>query len=315
MPFHHVAILGGSGFIGRYIVKRLAERDCVLTVGGRNASEAKYLKLKGDVGTVGLVNVSIDDERLLPAFLAGNEALINCVGILRETGRQRFDLIHHTAPARLARLARDAGIERLIHFSSLAADPRSPSAYARSKAEGEAAVRDAFPTATILRPSIVFGPEDQFFNRFAAIATVSPFLPVIGGETRFQPVYVGDVATAVLRCLADPATAGRTYELGGLKVYTMRQLLELLLGEIRRKRLLLDVPFGLASLQARLVALMPNAPLTPDQVELLKTDNVVNSGALTLETLGITPTPVEAILPTYLDRFRRGGWYERAPAT
>jgi len=315
MTFHRVAILGGSGFIGRYIVKRLADRDVVLTVGGRNATQAKYLKLKGDVGTVGLVNISSADEALLPAFLAGNEALINCVGILRETGRQRFDLVHHTAPARLARLARDAGIERFIHFSSLAADPRSGSAYARSKAEGEAAVRDAFPTATILRPSVVFGPEDQFFNRFAQIATISPFLPLIGGETRFQPVYVGDVAEAAVRCLADPATAGRTYELGGPRIYTMRQLLELLLAETRRKRLLIDLPFGLASLQARLMSLVPNAPLTADQVELLKSDNIVNGGAMGLDALGIQPTPVEAIVPTYLDRFRRGGWYERAPAT
>ena len=315
MPFHRVAILGGSGFIGRYIVKRLAERDAVLTVGGRNAAYAKYLKLKGDVGSVGLFNISIADEAVLPAFLAGNEVLINCVGILRESGRQTFDLIHHSAPARLARLARDAGIERFIHFSSLAADPRSSSAYARTKAEGEQAVRDAFPTATILRPSVVFGPEDQFFNRFAALAVVSPMLPLIGGETRFQPVYVGDIAEAVMRCLADPATAGRTYELGGPKTYSMRALLELLLVEIRRKRLLIDLPFGLASLQARLMSLLPNAPLTPDQVELLKTDNIVAGGELTLQSLGIEPTPVEAILPTYLDRFRRGGWYERAPAT
>jgi NADH dehydrogenase len=252
----------------------------------------------------------------LPAFLAGNQALINCVGILHESGRQRFEAIHHSAPARLARLARDAGVERFIHVSSLAADPRSPSTYARSKAEGEAAVRDAFPTATILRPSVVFGPEDQFFNRFAAIATISPVLPLIGGgATRFQPVYVGDVAEAAMRCLADPATAGRTYELGGPRVYSMRALLELLLGETRRKRFLVDLPFGLASLQARLMALLPNPMLTPDQVELLKTDNIVAGGALTLQTLGIEPTPVEAVLPTYLDRFRRGGWYQRAPAT
>jgi len=316
MIFHRVAILGGSGFIGRHIVKRLAERGVVVAVGGRHAAEAKFLKLKGDVGSVGLINISIDEERLLPAFLAGNEALVNCVGILRETGRQRFDEVHAAAPARLARLARDAGIQRFIHVSSLAADPRSPSAYARSKAEGEAAVRDAFPTTTILRPSVVFGPEDQFFNRFAAIAAISPILPLIGGgETKFQPVYVGDVAEAAMRCLDDPTTVGRTYELGGPKIYSMRQLLELLLHETRRKRLLVNLPFSLATLQARLMSLLPNAPMTADQVELLKTDNIVNSGALTLETLGVQPTPVEAILPTYLDRFRRGGWYERTPAT
>jgi len=309
---HRVAILGGSGFIGRYVVKRLAERGDVVAVGARSAAAAKFLKLKGDVGQVGLLNIAIDDERLLPAFLAGNQAVVNCVGILQERGAQRFDRVHHTAPARLARLAREAGIARLIHISAIGADPRSTSAYARSKAAGEQAVRDAFPTATILRPSIVFGPEDQFFNRFAALATISPVLPLIGGgETRFQPVYVGNVADAVMRCLDDPATAGRSYELGGPKVYTFRALMELLLAEIRRKRLLIEIPFGIASLQARLMAILPNPPLTPDQVELLKRDNVVSTGALTLAMLGITPTAAEAILPTYLDRFRKGGWYER----
>lgn len=312
MKQHRVAILGGAGFVGRYVVKRLAERGDVLTVGGRNAAEAKFLKLKGDVGQVGLVNISIDSEGLLPAFLANNDAVVNCVGILREGGRQRFDAIHHSAPAKLARLAREHGIERFVHISSLAAEARSTSSYARSKAAGEQAVRDAFPTATILRPSIIFGPEDRFFNMFAEMAMLSPALPLIGGgETRFQPVYVGNVADAVVRCIDDPATAGRTYELGGPKVYTFRALLELLLAEIRRHRLLLDIPFALASLQARLMSLVPGAPLTPDQVELLKSDNIVSSGALTLETLGMTPTPVEAILPTYLDRFRKGGWYAR----
>jgi len=309
---HRVAILGGSGFIGRYIVKRLAERGDVLAVGARHAASAKFLKLKGDVGQVGLLNITIEDEALLPAFLAGNDTVINCVGILRESASRTFDRLHHTAPARLARLAREAGAQRLIHISAIGADPRATSAYARSKAAGEQAVRDAFPTATILRPSIVFGPEDQFFNRFAALAMVSPALPLVGGGlTRFQPVYVGDVASAAVRSIDDPAGAGRTYELGGPKVYTFRQLIELLLEEIRRKRLLIDIPFGIASLQARLMAILPNPPLTPDQVELLKRDNVVSSGALTLATLGSTPTALEAILPTYLDRFRRGGREER----
>ena len=312
MKQHRVAILGGAGFIGRYLVKRLAERGDVLTVGGRRAASAKYLKLKGDVGQVGLVNIAIDDEALLPAFVANNDAVINLVGILHESGGQRFDRVHHVGPARLARLAREAGVARFVHISAIGADPRSTSAYARTKAAGEEAVRDAFPTATILRPSVVFGPEDQFFNRLAALAMISPVVPVIGGgETRFQPVYVGDVADAAVHCLDDSTTAGRTYELGGPKIYSLRALTELLLAEIHRKRYLLDLPFGLASLQARLMSLLPNPPLTPDQVEMLKRDNVVSSGALTLATLGITPTPVEAILPTYLDRFRRGGWYAR----
>jgi uncharacterized protein YbjT (DUF2867 family) len=315
MKQHRVAILGGAGFIGRYVVKRLAERGDVLAVGGRNAAAAKFLKLKGDVGQVALINLSITDERLLPAFVANSDAVVNLVGILAESGAQRFETLHHVGPARLARFAREAGVERFVHISAIGADPRSPSVYARTKAAGEAAVRDAFPTATILRPSIVFGPEDRFFNRFAGMAMLSPVLPLIGGgETRFQPVYVGDVADAVVRVIDDSTTAGRTYELGGPKIYTLRQLIELLLEEIRRKRLIVSLPFGAAALQARLFSLLPNPPLTPDQVEMLKRDNVVSSGALSLAELGVRPTAVEAILPTYLDRFRRGGWYSRERA-
>jgi NADH dehydrogenase len=287
----------------------------VVAVGGRNATEAKFLKLKGDVGQVGLINVSIGDERLLRAFVENNDAVVNLVGILSESGSQRFEAIHHIGPARLARVAREAGVERFIQMSAIGADPRSPSAYARTKAAGEAAVRDAFPTATVVRPSVVFGPEDQFFNRLAAMATISPVLPLIGGgETLFQPVFVGDVAEAVVRCNDDSATAGRTYELGGPRVYSMRALVELLLDEIRRKRLLVNLPFGAAAMQARLFGLLPDPPLTPDQVEMLKRDNIVSPGALGLEALGIRPTAVEAVLPTYLDRFRRGGWYAREPA-
>ena len=316
MKRHQIAVLGGSGFIGRYIVKRLAERGETLTVGGRHAAEAKFLKLKGDVGQVGLVNISIDSsDDVLRAFVAGKDALINCVGILQERGAQKFDVVHHTAPAKLARLAREAGVGRLVHISALGADLRSSSAYARSKAAGEQAVMDAFPTATILRPSIVFGPEDDFFNRFASMAVMLPFVPLIGGgETQFQPVYVGDVASAAIRALDDPATAGRTYELGGPRVYSFRALLELMLHEIKRRRRFIDLPFGIASMQARLMSLLPKPPLTPDQVEMLKRDNVVAAGALDLHTLGIEPTAVEAILPTYLDRFRRGGWYDRRRA-
>ena len=308
------AVLGGSGFIGRYVVKRLAARGDVIAVGCRNAEQAKFLKPLGDVGQIVPLNIAIGNEELLPAFLAGNDTLVNCVGTLQEKGSQTFDLLHHSGPARLARFAREAGVERFVHFSAIGADSRSSSAYARTKAAGEQAVRDAFPTVTILRPSVVFGPEDQFFNRFAAIAMLSPVLPLIGGgETRFQPVYVGDVADAVMKCLEDSASAGRLYELGGPKIYTFRELLDLLLSEIRRKRRFLDVPFGLAAAQAKLMSILPNPPLTPDQVELLKRDNVVSSGAMTLASLGVAPTVAEVILPTYLDRFRRGGWYERSP--
>jgi len=312
MRNRRTAVLGGSGFIGRYVVKRLAARGEVIAVGCRDAEAAKYLKPLGDVGQIVPLNVGIGDETLLPTFLADNDSLVNCVGILRESGSQTFELVHHTGPARLARFAREAGVDRFVHISAIGADPRSSSAYARTKAAGEQAVRDAFPTVTILRLSVVFGPEDQFFNRFAAMATISPVLPLIGGgETRFQPVYVGDVADAVVTCLEDSATAGRMYELGGPKIYTFREVLGLVLSEIRRKRGFVDLPFGLAALQARLMSILPNPPLTPDQIELLKSDNIVSSGALTLASLGIMPTPAEVVLPTYLDRFRRGGWYER----
>src|SRR4051794_229921 len=315
MRQNRVAVLGGAGFIGRYIVKRLAERGDVVAVGGRHAAGGEVVGLKGGGGQVGLFNVSIGDEPLLRAFVADNDAVVNLVGILQESGSQRFEAIHHIGPARLARIAREAGIERFIQLSAIGADPRSPSAYARTKAAGEAAARDGFPTATILRPSVVFGPEDQFFNRFAAIATISPVLPLIGGgETLFQPVYVGDVAEAVVRVIDDSSSAGRTYELGGPRTYSMRALVELLLEEIRRKRLLVNLPFGAAAMQARLLSLLPDALLTPDQVEMLKYDNIVSPNALGFEALGIKPTAVEAILPTYLDRFRRGGWYAREPA-
>jgi len=310
MRNRRTAVLGGSGFIGRYVVKRLAARGEVVAVGCRNAEAAKFLKPLGDVGQIVPLNVGIGEEALLPAFLAGNDSLVNSVGILQESGAQTFELVHHTGPARLARFAREAGVERFVHISAVGADLRSSSAYARTKAAGEQAVRDAFPTVTILRPSVVIGPEDQFFNRFAAMATISPVLPLIGGgETRFQPVYVGDVADAVVECLENPATAGRVYELGGPKIYSFREVLELVLAEIRRKRRFVDLPFGLAAFQAKLMSILPNPPLTPDQVELLKSDNIVSSGALTLASLGITPTPAEVVVPTYLDRFRRGGWY------
>jgi uncharacterized protein YbjT (DUF2867 family) len=315
MRNRRIAVLGGSGFIGRYIVRRLAPLGAVIAVGCRHAEQAKFLQPMGDVGQIAVLNLDIADEKLVAAYLAGNDTLVNCVGILHEHGTQTFDLAHRTGPARLARQAREAGIGRFVHFSAIGADMRSPSAYARTKAAGEEAIRDAFPTATILRPSVVFGPEDQFFNRFAAIAMVSPVLPLIGGgHTRFQPVYVGDVADAVVRCLDGAESEGRTYELGGPEIYSMRELFELLLREIHRRRLLIDLPFGLAALQARFLSLLPNPPLTPDQVELLKVDNIVAPGAMTLQTLGITPTPVETILPSYLDRFRRGGWYERGKA-
>jgi len=304
-------VFGGSGFIGRYVVKRLAARGLEVTVAVRDPDRAGFLKPMGNVGQVTPVRVPVTDERAVAAALAGAELAVNLVGILYEGGRQRFEAVQHEGAGRIARLAAAAGVRRLVHVSAIGADPDSPSAYGRTKGLGEAAVRAGFPGATILRPSIVFGPEDDFFNRFAAMARLLPALPLIGGgETRFQPVYVGDVADAVLAALDDPGAAGRTYELGGPRVYTFAELMRLLLREIGRRRMLVPVPFALARMKAAVLELLPAPPLTRDQVRMLERDNVVGLGpdaAGTLADLGVTATAVEAVVPRYLARFRPGG--------
>ncbi|HUA56390.1 MAG TPA: complex I NDUFA9 subunit family protein [Candidatus Sulfotelmatobacter sp.] len=309
-----VTVFGGSGFIGRTLIKRLAKTGAVIRVPVRNPERAKVLKPMGDVGQITPFRIDIRSDHEIAAAIAGSDAVVNLIGILYERGASRFALAHAEAPARMAAAAHHAGVDRFVHVSAIGADPGSPSAYARSKAAGEAAVRAALPDAVILRPSIVFGPEDDFFNRFAALAQLLPALPLIGGgHTRFQPVYVGDVADAIMVALNDPGTAGKTFELGGPRVYSFKALMELLLSEIQRRRLLVPLPFGLAALQALFLELLPVPPLTRDQVKLLAHDTVVGTGSLTLRDLGITPTAVEPILPTYLDRFRPGGRF--APAT
>ncbi|MCC7271289.1 MAG: complex I NDUFA9 subunit family protein [Alphaproteobacteria bacterium] len=300
-------VFGASGFIGRYVVKRLAARGAVVVAAVRHPDAALFLKPMGDVGQVAPVRAAVTEEAAVAAAVAGSDVVVNLVGILYEHGAQTFEAVHHQGAGRVARLAKAAGVGRLIHVSAIGADPAAPSAYARSKGLGEVAVRAAFPEATILRPSIVFGPEDDFFNRFAAMARMVPALPLIGGgHTRFQPVYVADVADAVLRAIDDPAAAGRTYELGGPRAYSFAELMRLLLATIGRRRCLVTLPFAIARLQARLLELLPVPPLTRDQVTLLERDNVVATGMPGLAELGIEPTSVEAILPTYLDRFRRG---------
>jgi uncharacterized protein YbjT (DUF2867 family) len=312
MRYRRVAVIGASGFIGRYVVKRLAARGIVIAAVVRNVEAAKLLLPMGDVGQIARLGANLLDDARLAAAIAGAEAVINLVGILHESGSQRFDAIHHEGPARLGALATAAGVKRLVHISALGADPAAPSAYGRSKAAGEQALRASFPGATILRPSIVFGPEDAFFNRFARLAQLLPALPLIGGgTTRFQPVYVGDVADAVMAALDDPASAGQTYEVGGPRIYTFKALMELILAETKRKRLLVPVPWALARCQGALLQLLPNPPLTVDQVRSLERDNVVSPGARTLADLGIAPDTVEAIVPAYLDRYRRGGWFNR----
>ena len=315
MRNRRVCVVGGSGFIGRYVVKRLAAQGAVVTVVSRHATEARFLQPMGDVGQIAPIDAGLSDEAALATALQGTSAVVSAVGILYERGRQRFKLLHVDGPARLARLATAAGAKHFVHVSALSADAGAGSAYARSKAEGEAAVRAAFPAATILRPSLVFGPEDDFFNRFGAMARLSPALPLVGGGApRFQPVYVGDVAAAAMAALQRPEAAGRTYELGGPAVLSFRELMELLLAEIGRRRILVPMPWGLAGLAAFFMQFMPKPMLTPDQVKLLQKDTVATPGAPGLADLGITPTALELILPTYLNRFRPGGRIALRPA-
>lgn len=307
-----VTVFGGSGFIGRYLVQRLARRGWTIRVAVRHPQAALFLKPYGDVGQIVPLAASLQREESVAAAVEGATAVVNLVGILFERRRQTFRAVHVQGAERVARAARAAGAGRLIHMSALGADAASPSAYARTKAEGEQVVLASFPGASIVRPSIVFGPEDGFFNRFAALARVLPALPLIGGgRTRFQPVYVGNVADAMTAILVDPATAGLTYELGGPRVYTFRELMDLLLREIGRRRLLLPLPFWMAWMQALVLERLPVPPLTRDQIRLLRRDNVVSGDRPGLAELGIVPTAVEAILPTYMDAYRPGGRYRR----
>jgi uncharacterized protein YbjT (DUF2867 family) len=303
-----ITVFGGSGFIGRYLIRRLAADGWVVRVAVRDTVAAGFLKTAGSLGQIVPMRCNVCDDETVGAAVHGADAVVNLVGILYESGKQRFDAVQGEAPARIARAATAAGVSRLVQISAIGADANSRARYARSKAQGEAAVRREFPAATILRPSIVIGPEDEFFNRFAAMAQVLPVLPLIGGgRTRFQPAYVGDVAEAIHRAVSDPATAGKTYELGGPRVYTFRELMELMLKVIGRKRCLVPLPFALASLQAAFLELLPVPPLTRDQVKLLRHDNVVSAGAPGFADLGIQPQAIEAILPTYLDMYRQGG--------
>jgi len=310
-----VTVFGGSGFIGRYVVQRLASDGWTIRVAVRHPARAKFLKPLGDIGQITPLCVPLQDAGAVAAAVSGADAVVNLVGVLFEGGRQRFQAVHAEGAGTVASAAAAAGVDSLVHVSALGAAADSAAAYARSKAAGEAAVREAFPEAVILRPSVVFGPEDDFFNRFAEMARFSPALPLVGGGgTRFQPVYVGDVARAVVTALTDPDCRGKLYELGGPRVYSFKEILELLLEAIGRKRMLVPLPFGLARLQATFLELLPKPPLTRDQVALLRHDNVVSPGALTLDALGIEPTAPEAVIPSYLDRYRPGGRFGRVRA-
>lgn len=309
MTIRQVTVFGASGFIGRHLVQRLARLGMRVTAAVRQPQRAKFLVPMGDVGQVTPVFCDITSDAGVAAAVAGADAVVNLVGILYESGRRSFDAVHAQGAERVALAAARAGVQRLAHISALGADTHSPSEYARSKARGEAAVRAAFPAATILRPSIVFGPEDGFFNRFAAMARLSPALPLFGGGgTRYQPVYVGDVADAIVKGLTEAATAGKTYELAGPRVYTFAELMKLVLAETGRKRCLVKLPFWTADIIGTFASLMPGEPpLTRDQAKQLRIDNVPVQGMPGLPELGIAPTACEIILPTYLDRYRKAG--------
>jgi NADH dehydrogenase len=308
-----VTVFGGGGFIGRHIVQRLAAAGHSIRIAGRDTERAARLCTMGGVGQITPIAASVTDEASSARAVAGADIVINLVGILFESRAGDFQRIQAEGAGRVARLAAAAGAKQFLHLSAIGADAASPSLYTQTKAAGEAAVLAAFPGAIILRPSVVFGAEDQFFNRFAGLAALLPFMPVVAGETRFQPVYVGDVADAAMAALADPAASGKVFELGGPRVMSMRQVLRYILDVTGRRRPMIALPEGFVRLQARLGELLPTPPLTRDQLILLSKDNVVSPNTLGFQALGIEPKAVEAIVPSYLSRFRAGGQRVTAP--
>lgn len=316
-----VTVFGGSGFVGKYVVRELARRGYRIRVATRRPHLAHELKVMGVVGQVQLVQANLRVEASVERAVEGASAVVNLVGVLAEGGRQTFARLHSMGAETVARAAAKAGAKRFIQISAIGADQDSDSRYARTKGEGEALVKAAFKGATIMRPSIIFGTEDGFFNRFAGMASL-PFLPALpligGGKTRFQPVWAGDVADAVANAIQTPATAGKTYELGGPKVYTFKELMEFILETTDRKRFLIPVPFPIATalgLMGEIAGMLPLVDpfLTRDQVTQLKSDNVVAPRAKGIEDLGVTPQTVEAIVPAYLVPYRdKGQFHQRA---
>src|SRR5882672_7212707 len=309
-----VTVFGGSGFLGRHVVRALAKRGYRIRVACRRPDLAGHLQPLGRVGQIHAVQANLRYPGSVEAAARDADVVINLVGILFERGRQKFEAVQAFGAEAVA-LAAAAYGARLVHVSAIGADEDAPSLYARSKAMGEKLVLAAMPDAVILRPSVVFGPEDDFFNKFAAIARIAPALPLVGGgHTRFQPVFAGDVAAAVLAAVEGRTMDGQTYELGGPDVKTFKELMEFVLATIERRRLLVPIPFALASFQAMFLQFMPKPLLTPDQVELLKSDNVVSEAAKregrTLEVLGIAPIDMAVVVPSYLWRFRKTGEFK-----
>ena len=312
-----VTIFGGSGFVGRYIARRMAKEGWRVRVAVRRPNEANFVRPYGDVGQVEPIQANIRDDASTARAVEGASVVINCVGILHENSRQKFDGVQAEGAARIAEAAADAGVQRMVHISAIGADADSDADYARTKAEGEAAVLAAFPSAVILRPSIIFGTEDQFFNRFAGMTKLSPIVPMVGADTKFQPVYVDDVARAAV--LAAKGEASGVYELGGPAAYTFRELMQIMLAETRRRRLLVAVPFLIAKIMAFTLDIigavgsvfgLPNSVLTKDQVKMLENDNVVSEGARGFADLGLEPTAVESVVGEYLYAYRPYGQYD-----
>ena len=311
-----VTIYGGSGFVGRYIARRLAKAGWRIRVAVRHPNEAMHVKSYGAVGQVEPVLCNIRDDASVAQVMHGAEAVVNCVGTFDRGGKNNFDAVQHEGAARIARLAAAEGVERLVHISAIGADEEADTLYAQSKGKGEAAIREHFPTAVILRPSVVFGAEDQFFNRFAGMARLGPVLPLVGADTRFQPVYVDDVAAAAVEGVEGRAEPG-VYELGGPETRSFRDLIREMLHVIRRRRLIVNIPFFAArpmAFMSEIMSLLTGglipAQITRDQVQGLRHDNVVSEGARTLADLGIEATSMETVLPDYLWRFRPSGQYE-----
>ncbi len=317
-----VTIFGGSGFVGRYIVRRMAKEGWRVRVAVRRPNEAIFVKTYGDVGQIEPLLANIRDEASTRAAIIGSDAVVNCVGILNETSRQKFNTVQTEGAGRIARIAAECGVINFVHFSAIGADSNSESNYSKSKAEGESLVRAAFKSAIILRPSIVFGNEDQFFNRFATMAKLSPIVPLVGSETKFQPVYVDDLAAAAVKAITENVKPG-IYELGGPEVATFKELIVKLMGIIRRKRLIVNVPFFAALIQAYAfdmaqklsLGLFTNSILTRDQVRSLKSDNVVSSRGKGFKELNIEPIAMDAILEEYLYRHRPYGQYTELTET
>ena len=310
-----VTVFGGSGFLGMQVTRALAKRGYRVRVACRRTNLAYRSPLMGEVGQIQIMQVNVRVPSSVERALEGADACVNLVGVLFEQGRQRFHSLHAQGARAIAEAARARGIKTLVQVSAIGADANSKSKYARTKAEGEAAARENVPTATVVRPSVVFGQDDSFFNRFGALAAQSPALPLPGGGgTRFQPVFVNDVAAAIAACILDPATRGKTYELGGPSTYSFRELMQLVLTQTQRSRLLVPLPWPVARLIGvagdMVAGVLPIAPpLTSDQVELLTHDNVCSGALPGLSALGVTPTAVEAVVPTYLYRYRKGGQF------